>query len=83
MSEQQTTMQVDVPTSITREAIGQLLGALGLNFGDLKSFRIHREAIEVETFARNSRGHRYTHDGIAAAVHTIMIPIVDPAALER
>lgn len=67
-----------VPEAITRQAVLELLAALGLPAEDLRSFRIHPGAIEAEVYARHpEHGRRYTADDLTVAIHTVCIPIVD------
>lgn len=65
-----------VPESIPFERVQELVHSLGMDTRDLKAFRLDRNAITAEVYARNAEDQRYFVVGTReVAVHHIVIPV--------
>ena len=74
------TVQVEAPSSISRDRLIEWLAELGIDAGCIRSVLIERGGISVETYATDAEGHRFAvglADDMRSATHTVVIPITE------
>ena len=74
------TVQVEAPSSISRDRLIEWLADMGIDAGLIRSVHIERGGISIESYAVDADGHRFAvglGDDARSATHTVVIPITE------
>lgn len=66
-----------VPQTIARARVVDLVKALGIEPGSVRSLTLHPRSIEAEVTATDEQGRPYVGEPNSVAVHRVQIEIVD------